>query len=324
MKTPIPKTIILVCLFAVSSFVLSCKKKNEATVSKPVTYSSLNDFYLKNGVQSQFFKVNATTGGSFTTPQGTKVTINPNSFVDLNNNLITGTVTIEFKDIYKKSDMLMSEMPTMLGNGAPLVSGGEFFIRAEQINVPDTLALNLAEKNSITVQQPSSGQDSAMQAFVLDSATNAWVPPPPPVATHTDTLVNFTSTYVFSLYSFAHPVQRGTWCNSDDPSYFLAFKQTTLTVYPGFNMSDFNQNIDVYLIFKGINSMVHVYANGNLFPYTYAPQGLQCTVVAVGVKDNNVWASFTPVSVLANQSVTIPLSQISISDFKSKLTALDN
>ncbi len=155
----------------------------------------------------------------------------------------------------------------------------------------------------------------------MDSTTNNWVTP---VATHADSLVNFSSSYLFTLYSFAHPVQRGSWCNSDDPNYFSTFKQTTLTVYPGFNLSDYNQNMDVYLIFKGINSMVHVYSNGNLFPYNYAPLGLPCTVVAIGVKDNNLWASFTPVSILSNQSVTISVAQTNINDFKKALVALDN
>ncbi len=148
MKTPAFKTLSIVCFCVLSMIVLSCKKP-DTPASSSVTYASLIDFYAKNGVQSQFYKINSVTGGSFITSQGTKVTISPNSFVDFNNKPVSGTVTIEFKDIYKKSDMLVSAIPPMLGNGAPLVSGGSFLSGLNKLIHPILLSLILQVKNQL-------------------------------------------------------------------------------------------------------------------------------------------------------------------------------
>lgn len=70
--------------------------------------------------------------------------------------------------------------------------------------------------------------------------------------------------------------------------------------------------------------MVHVYNDvGNAFPYNYAPVGLPCTVVAIGVKDGKVYSSFTPITISANQTVSFSMSETTTADFKSQLAALN-
>src|ERR1035438_331870 len=100
--------------------ITSCKKKESTpsntatTTTTTITYSSTNNFFVQNGVSMQTYNVNGTTGGSFTSPQGKVVTIPANAFVTQTNVPITGNVIIQFKDIYKKSDMLLSNIPTMM------------------------------------------------------------------------------------------------------------------------------------------------------------------------------------------------------------------
>ena len=70
--------------------------------------------------------------------------------------------------------------------------------------------------------------------------------------------------------------------------------------------------------------MVHVYNYGtNTFPYLYAPQGLQCTVVAVGVKGGTVYSSFTPITITSNQTVNFSMTATTTAAFESALTALN-
>ncbi len=137
-------------------------KKNEApqpqtqtVVNKSVpnndNYSSLADFFAKNGPQMQTYTINGATGGSFTTPQGTVVTIPANAFYNNLWQIVTGPVTITFKDIYKKSDMLLSNITTVTTNETPLVSGGEFYIQATAAGSPLQLA------NQLTITQPLNG-----------------------------------------------------------------------------------------------------------------------------------------------------------------------
>ncbi|HWY97916.1 MAG TPA: hypothetical protein VNY36_02415, partial [Bacteroidia bacterium] len=115
---PSIKTITVSFLLAIGLFT-ACKKNEPilpATTNTSTNtdhYSSLQDFFAKNGVPLQTYTVNGNSGGNFTTPQGTKVIVPANCFIDKLGNPVTGNVTIQFKDIYAKSDMLLSNMTTM-------------------------------------------------------------------------------------------------------------------------------------------------------------------------------------------------------------------
>jgi hypothetical protein len=295
-----------------------CKKD---TTSGPDNYANLSAFYAANGVALQHYTVDAAAGGSFTSPQGTVVTIAPNSFLTKTGGAVTGSVDVDFKDIYKKSDMLMSFVPTVAFYGAPIKSGGEFFIKASQ----GGNALILTGLKPILVAQPLNGKpiDSAMVPMVRVQDTVGqgqtglvWA------INGSDTVRNSPSGYVFSLYTFANPPDSGSWCNSDNPSYFSAYTQGTLTL----TETDTAQyGTTVFLVFSGLNSMVHVYnGTGSTFPYYYAPIGLQCTVVAVGTKGGKLYASFTPITITNNLNVNFSLSPTTTSAFKSSLQQLDN
>jgi hypothetical protein len=306
------------------ALIMSCKKKSTETPApaEPI-YSSLSDFYSENGVPLQTFTIDATKGGSFTTSKGTIVNIPANAFVTQTNWPVTGSVTIQFKDIYKKSDMLLSNVGTTFVNGAPLKSGGEFFIKA----ISNDTAVSLAPGKKIEVTQPiPAGQtvDNSMKAMVLVDTTHF-----PWIVQSDDTILYSASDYVFNMYSFSDPVSNGTWCNSDNPDYFSQYTQTTINITPSDTL--FNQYLmDVFLVFKGINCMVHVYevsyGNGPFtvnFPYNYAPVGFECTAVAICVKNGVLYSSFTPITISEKLNVSFSLSQTTTDAFKNTLTALD-
>jgi hypothetical protein len=295
-----------------------CKKdlKNQGTDN----YTSTAAFLAANAVSMQHYSVDATAGGNFTSPQGTKVTVAPNSFLTQTGGAVSGAVDISFKDIYNKSDMLLSMVPTMLYYGAPIKSGGEFYIKASQ----GGSALILTGLQPIVVVQPLNGRamDTLMMPMrrVTDSIGQnqgiVWA------INGTDTLRETPSGYVFSLYTFAQPVDSGSWCNSDNSTYFSAYQQGTLTLTETDTAS---YGTAVFLVFSGLNSMVHVYEGGqNIYPYSYAPIGLQCTVVAVGTKGGNLYASFTPITISNNQNVNFSLTATTTTDFKNHLNQLNN
>lgn len=71
----------------------SCKKEqNQPSTEGTVTYSSMQDFYSKNGVKKETFQLDATNGGSFVSVKGTTVNIPPNAFKDSANNVLTGMI----------------------------------------------------------------------------------------------------------------------------------------------------------------------------------------------------------------------------------------
>ena len=309
----------LATVFTIAALI-ACKKdktKEQDTVdSAPTnseTYASLSDFYKKNGVQMQTFRFDAAAGGSFVTTQNTTISIPGNAFSQA-----TGEVTLEFKDIYKKSDMLLSNMTTDMVGGKPLKSGGEFYIKATQ----NGTALTIAPGNKIFILQPSDGAiDEDMKAFVaikqkVDSNQTAWV------ASERDSVKPLLQMYVYSLYQFNPPINNGSWCNSDNSQYFAAYAQTKLNI----NLNQKGYRADMFLCFKDVNSMVHLYStdsNGDEFSYLYAPVGLSATIVTIAEKERKIFASFTPITISSNQTVNIDLTETTTQDFKTKLKALD-
>lgn len=291
-------------------------------------YASMQDFYAQNEVKPQFFTINAITGGNFTTSQGTTVTIPPYAFLTNTGDTVFTDVTIEFKDIYKKSDMLLSDKHTADNFfGAPIKSGGEFYIRASMNN--QMLFMNVNGINALIVKQPAplAEIDLAMNAFIGGGAIGgpfqgpfAWGIDSVPGAVTVDT--STLPGYVFSLYQFS-PIQSdsGTWCNSDNSIYFSAYPQSSMVMHQT-NVE--NYNADVYLVFKTIKCMVHVYKDGSGdFPYLYAPQGLECTVVTIGEKDGKIYSSLTSITISNNLTVNFTLSETTTADFKAALLALD-
>ncbi len=77
------------------------------------------------------------------------------------------------------------------------------------------------------------------------------------------------------------------------------------------------------LVFNDVNSMIHVYRSGTTFKYNYAPQGTQCTMVAVGVKDGKLYSSFKPVNITNNLTVNFTLAETTLDLFKAQLNLLN-
>ncbi|HTL81184.1 MAG TPA: hypothetical protein VL651_05745 [Bacteroidia bacterium] len=306
-------------LAIVASLILvaSCKKDefNPHSYSSAAGYSSLKDFLSANGPKMQYYLVDAAEGAVLTSPQGTTIQIPANAFTTQSMQPVTGTVTIMFKDIYNKSDMLLADMPTQMSNGAPVKSGGEFFIKAVQNNQ----ALLLAPNQQINIAQPIIGvPDSAMQALV-DTGNAGWVQ----AANNVVSINNSAFSYIYNMYQFSTPCDSGSWCNSDNTTFFSAYPQTHLNLVPSDVLT--GAGYSTFLVFSNINSMVHVYEgqNGN-FPYNYAPVGLSCTVVFVMVKDDKLRASFTPITITNSMNVQLNATQEMTSrDFKTQLNALN-
>lgn len=324
---PMKKTSLVITIAAgiiAFSIFNGCKKDTTTQPSNPASrgeyYTSVQNFLKINAAPMQGHALNVATGGSFTTPQGTVVSIPANAFTDWSNNPVTGTVTIEFKDIYTRSEMLFSDMPTVYNNTTPLKSGGEFYINARQ----GSTQLKLAPTAIIQVTQPLQGWAFDNQMGAFKARTNdsiGWVGAADSSNVGPSYVDSTLSGYVFSLFSFNSPVDTGSWCNSDNASYFASYPQTTLTLKGTDSASVYGT--DVFLVFQGVNSMVHVYNSGySSFTYNYAPQGLQCTVVAVGVKDSTAYSAFVPITIGSNQTVNFTLSKTNSSTFKSQLNAI--
>ena len=319
------KTSILFCFgvfLLVTITFYSCKKKQtEPIEGVSIYYSSMQDFIDKNGVKKETFTIDAAIGGSFISVKGTTVNIPANAFKDSVGNVITGIINFEFKDIYKKSEMILSDMATNCDTG-PMLSAGEFFLKASQNN------LKFVSTKTITILQPTPGLISAnMGPFYLkpDSTNQTnwdWFGSPGSFPLPYGGLNYSAQTYAYSIFpnyfsSSGNP-NPTHWYNTDDPYAFSSYPQTTLTIInPDNSFQPF-----VYLIFNSVNSAVRVYNTGGYF-YNFAPVGLQATVFAIAIKDNKLYSSIIPITISSGQIITLNLKLNSTADLTTSLKALD-
>ncbi|MES2679266.1 MAG: hypothetical protein V4635_05245 [Bacteroidota bacterium] len=322
------KKSIIIAALPFLLFAVACKKdkKNEPEPEpNPAAvdnYSSLTEFFEKNGAQKQTFTFDAATGGSFTTPQSTTINIPPNAFQ------ASGKITLEFKDIYQKSDMLLSDMPTNLYDGTALTSGGEMFIKALSNGTP----VKIAPGKTIEMRLPMKSQSTAtMTAFVAVKDTvaksNVWTPSQTQTVTTVQTQPIATNSganyYSLTMSDFSSPLNNGTWTNCDHPHFPPSTPQTPFKI----SISNVVNSPKVYMVFKSAKTMISVWGTGSNprqnFLYSYAPTGYQCSVIVVDVNNGKLHTSITPVTIAANQSISVELNENTTENFKASLKALD-
>jgi hypothetical protein len=314
------KTYLKLAFLAAGISVLSCKYEEPAKTGKE-SYSSVNEFFVQNAVPMQIYTINGSTGGSFTSPQGTLVSIPSEAFVNSSNVAVTANVTIQFKDLFKKSDILLSDMHTMDRWDRPLKSGGEFFIKAMSGN--DPVYIKYGKGISVKIAASlTGGVDTAndQAAYILlpqDSGTtnNRWWP------AYDNDLETQAEYYMYNFYQFSYPPETGTWLNCDNSTYFGKYSQTILTL----RSKDASNlyNTQVFLVFTGVNTVIPLYYADTTCSYNYAPVGLQCTVVAFGVFNKTLYSSFVPVTITPNLTMDFKLSQTTTAEFKAKLELLN-
>jgi len=308
----------------------ACKKESDNDSSPAVkeTYASIDDFIKRNMSPLQTYLINEDLGGSFITPQGTAVTIPPNAFTKSSGAAVSGEVTIQFKDILKKSDMVLNNKPTIMTNGQLLVSGGEFYIRA--IQEGNTLIIAPGSNVDVALPIPASATpDTSMFPLAVIDTTSAGNTGNTTQSLYWQyynanaSLYTMANTYVYSIFQFTPPATSGSWHNCDHPLPGST-NTTTITMHNDQAQTYFMGQISAYLIFKDLNSGIQLFRSGENFNYIYAPCGEQCTVVSYAIKDGELYASFTPLTIPASaQTFDFLLSKTTTDEFKLQLEALN-
>lgn len=280
------------------------------------TYTSLTDFQNKRGAPIHTFTFDAATGGTFTTPKGTVIQIPAHAFFTMGG-LAAGLVKFEVRDIYSKSDMILSNITTQSYHH-PIVSGGEAWFRATQNNQP----LYLYGANPITVKMRRDPNAQPMQLYsaipdtgttnvnwvTVDTAANPFATEPP---------IDSSYYWQYELNSAVSGTLDGDWVNCDHPFDSYTSTDLTLNVAMGFS------SVTSYLVFDDYNSVVQLYTILGNYTYQFAPLGHNCTLVAYCVQNGKIYASIQPITISANQQVNIHLQQTDAESFEQQLEALN-
>ncbi|PSL46362.1 hypothetical protein CLV51_103340 [Chitinophaga niastensis] len=136
-----------VCAITALAFFCACTRqmKEELNTPKEKTLAAavsaagpskdgilLRELLNSQGPVFENFIIDATQGGEFSTQDGSNYALSPNSLQNPDGTITTGPVNISVKEIHTVSNMIMADKQTNTSNAEPLVSYGEFFVRATQ------------------------------------------------------------------------------------------------------------------------------------------------------------------------------------------------
>lgn len=163
--------------------ITSCSKdddgndQNQFTPPTAAAFKALQEQAFNN--LKQFATFNAEDGITFESAAGVTLTILGNC-LSLNGNTVTGAVELEFVEIFDRSDMLFTNKTTTGkkpdNTFQPLISGGQFFVKAYQNN--EELTTNCGFFISVPVDI-TGGVQNEMSSFtgIFDENDNLiWLP----------------------------------------------------------------------------------------------------------------------------------------------------
>ncbi|WP_417942892.1 hypothetical protein [Flavobacterium sp. RS13.1] len=296
---------------------------NKVTPPSASEFAAVRDNALAG--KTQHFTATAGDGTiTITSAKGVKLNINGNCLTK-NGNAVTGTIDIEFVELFDKGSMLVTNKPTMglMADGKKnlLISGGEFFIKATQggvalqtscsmsMIVPTTLTGGLDntmtlwtgvidEAEELVWREAKAGADGANgKGGVQGEGNNYYV-----------TFGNFGWTNVDRFYSDPRP------------------KTTILVDAPeGYD----NNNCAIYLSYdgEGTNALAKLdtYTAAGLFSEHYGqiPVGLACHII-FATEDNGQWRyAIKGVTIAANQTYSFTLAETTVGSEAQLVAAIN-
>ncbi len=318
------KNIAFVLLFISSIIFYSSCTKQRAPVKTPgPNYVAASSFYTANQQQVQTFTVDSPGTGPIIGKMGTVLSGNASLFMIPGNpsQNVGYPFTLKLIENYPIKDFILSQLPSV-GAGKILQSQAEISIQAYKGSTllvlrpgkkyPMVLDSNITfiAGNNVYYGFPN----TVSSRNITDWTSN--VTSLDPTIKQPDTL---SKVYLFSKYCEMFIARMGYV--SCAQSYTYPNAGTTITFTPPSNSTN-GQNIDIYLVFKGIHSMMQVYNLTSLA----VPTGTTLTYVAISTDSNSgnslVYDSQT-ITVTSGQTVTLNPVNISNAALLADLTAFN-
>jgi hypothetical protein len=315
---------ILATVFLSAFIATSCTNNDDTDfeffdVPTAQSFKDLKDAAIENHTQNFQFEADGSTV-TLTSENGVEININTNC-LSLNGNAVTGTVDLEFVELFEKGSMLSTNKPTMgmLPNGdkALLISGGEFFLEATQNG--QALTTNCMIQAVIPSNLTGgTNPDMILWEGIIDENDNlAWREQVN--ADGQGGVFGEGGQYYAFFQSFG-------WSNVDRFYNDLRPKTTILVGVPdGYD----NQNSSVYLSYDGEDTglaNLDTYDSGTgLFSEHYGqiPVGLECHII-FATEDNGNWRyAIKAVTIAANDVFTFTIEETAVAT-EAELTTIIN
>lgn len=303
----------------------SCGNENDEiknTIKPPASaeFNKVRDDALKSITQTKTFK--AEDGIDFTSTGGVHLFINPNTMY-INGTRVTGNVTLDFVELYKRGNMLVVNKPLMgtamdgLTKG-PMITGGQFYINVTKdgrqvdpfyshMTVPDA---NTGEHNpDMTLWKGTENEDGNMVweevglkdeqggVFAGDACYDVW-----------GRLFNWINIDI--LYSLPDPKTQ-VWVKVPD----------------GYD----NKNCSVYVVYKdkpGALAYLDVWdPNKKMFTehYGLAPIGFNFYVIFISTQnDGKLIYAYKNVTIEKDKIIIFEANELKVLDIDALVTLINN
>lgn len=316
---------------ALISLNFACKKQNSGD-DNGSTVNTAKEFTAKFGAQKQTKEINASAlPQTLTFLDGTKVTFPVGSLTKAGVP-VSGNVTVEVYEVLKRSAVIFTGANTNHSSGAPLASDGFIFIdvKSNGLSVDQNLAVPV--KISIPAKRDGAtqiwiGVDQAEKPLV-PAANNqmAWAAPRNANGAGLKEVGASQSAFTFDFGSLG-------WVNCDI-FYNNASPKTTVKVEvlnnPG-SMASFHAysgETFVYFCAKGSNVVAQLYtpdgANKVKSYDNMMPIGSEGRMFSFSIKDGRYYYAAQEISITANQSITLSLTETTEASVQAAINSLDS
>ncbi|MFT5820151.1 MAG: hypothetical protein ACI8ZM_001385 [Crocinitomix sp.] len=271
------------CLLATGILLLSfsCKKKKLA--AEAVLNEIALDQFFEDNIEDkkQHWTVSAEEPFYLVSEKGSWIYLNANSLVDMDGNLVTGDVDVDFIEIDKKSEMVLLNKSTACvlpsGELSTLISDGEYYVSISQSDEELTLTEPLLIYTSVPFDDPD------MRKFVNISETEdiLWE-----IAGDSTLLLDGVAEGLSSF--FITPGDGWNWVNLDK---YASDPRPKTGIYAELPDGFSDMNTEIFVSFDGENSLAHfAYWIDGRFVHSYAsfPIGLEVHFIAVAMDDENL------------------------------------
>ena len=318
---------LLGTLVLTATLFTSCETNDDMDLDSNIEvldYTTIQGFFEANGVQNQIFTIDASIGGSITGENGTIVTFPANALVDGSNTPITGNVDVAIKEIFKPSQMILSNKPT---NAVSFSSENTFLLSEGETEVvvsQNGNEVQLASGMNYQVSVPSAGGfDSQMLPFSGVTSDNEGI------------VWNATSdvgagngngmSFIAAPASYIYDVFNTGWSNCDK---FYNYPGTKTTNYINLTASPNISETTVFLVFEENNLPAVVkfsttYANGLQSYIDMLPEGLSVTYVAITIENNQQYLAIDEVTIQDEEELILNFEAKSTQEILDTLTLLD-
>jgi len=302
---------LFLLVFAILFF-CSCK------VEEASNFTSLENFYASQ-LNPEQFNFSSDNDIVFTGAQGTKVTIPKSAFPDENSN-----IQIFFREIMKKSDLILTGLSTNTYGENWLESGGTFFLHLRQSN-----GVNLLLEDNITLEFPISENISNIndmsvwtgdreRLFSEEETTAA------DFGTWRNVSANNENNFVRAdslANEYFMTTRDFNWINCD---YVFNSDQDLTRVTANFTNSDLKSaNVNFNIVLKNINSVLRLNSLNDPHRSFPIPEGEEAFLVGMGVQDEKLFYYLEPFIISKGLHFDIELEETSEANLKEKLKVLD-